>query len=151
MSRVPVSSASASPSTSFPAAEALTVRQAQIVRLTFVEGMKQFRIAQVLRISASTVRRDLAAALITLRKSEEDLSADVLQKEGRIRLDITIAYASDQVVTRADTTMLLASTIMSIPGFREAYEAPDSSPDRIKAIHAVQGGQGAKKRKRRLD
>jgi hypothetical protein len=76
-----------------PVADGLTPRQAAIVRLTFTREMPQFRIAQTLRISPSTVRRDLAAALDFLHKTGEDMSADVLLKEGRIRLDITIAYA----------------------------------------------------------
>jgi hypothetical protein len=128
--------------------QGLTERQSQIIHLRFIEGMKMFRIAQVLRLSPKTVGRDLAAALDTLRTSEEEMDAGVHQQGGRVRMDITIAFAPDQVVTRPDTTLLTVSKIMTVPGFRHAFYAADSTPDRIKAIHAVHERRAARKQKK---
>ncbi|MCW3051624.1 MAG: hypothetical protein JWN14_794 [Chthonomonadales bacterium] len=131
--------------------EGLTDRQSEILRLYFIEGMKQFRIAQELRLHPKTVQRDIAAALDILRTSEEEMRGDIDHQSGRVRMDITIAYATDEIVSRPDSTLITVSKILTIPGFRRAYYSPDSSPDRIKAIHAqidgVQGKKGKRARK----
>ena len=129
--------------------DGLTDRQAEIVRLTFIEGMKQFRIAQLLRVSPKTVQRDLAAALDLLRTSEQEMSDDIQRQSGRVRMDITIAFAPDQVVTRVDSTLLTVSKILTVPGYRFALYSPDSTPQRIKSIHAAMEGRSAKKWKKR--
>lgn len=132
------------------AIESLSERQQEILSLYFIEGMKQFRIAQQLRIHPKTVSRDIAAALEILRTSEEDLRADMAQQSGPVRMGVTIAFAPDDVKFRYDATLITVSKLLTVPGFRVAYYAPDSSPERIKAIHARMEGQPLKKPKKRI-
>lgn len=120
----------------------ITERQYQIIRLHFFEGMKLFKIAQVLRLSPKTIQREKTAALEALRTSEDELRNSLCGKIGPVRMDITIAYAPDDVKSSPDSTMRTVANILLVPGFREAYYAPDSSPDQVKAWIAKHDTRG---------
>lgn len=114
--------------------DGLTARQRDVIRLYFVEGMKMGQISTFLRYSLSTIEKEKAAALETLRTTEEELRQELRVQSGDIHLRIAIERGGD-VAFPLDTTANEAHKVLVIPGYRSALYSPGLSASAVKEFH----------------
>jgi hypothetical protein len=123
---------------------ALNQEQRTILRLYYRERWTLARIAQFLRVSLRTVKRHKAEALAAVQTTGQEILDAEKRKEGSVRLQVTIRQHGE-VETRTDTTLSTAARLLADPAYREAYYAPDRSPEEVRRLRIAAQKRAEKK------